>query len=544
MTLLATVVVLVSVAGATQCTFVSTSPQVSPGDLTPGGGSGKADRSQGTAGGPGIEAYRGAGWVARENAKPGTTDWQVSADPKTWDRIRGYADHVSVNWGEPFGLYVSTSDPTWHAEVYRVGWYGGNGARLVWTSPDQQGVSQAPSVMARKTSMVTAPWAESLAVSPDGSWPPGQYLIKLVSSAGGASFVPIVLRDDASTAALLVQSSVTTWQAYNNWGGRSLYSGTGRVKARAQVVSFDRPYGGNGSGEFFGREFELINFLERSGYDVTYWTDVDLDEQPALALQHKAVLSGAHDEYYSPAMRTGLETARDHGVNLAFFGANASFRKIRLDASALGQDRQEVNYRVASDDPMNATHPDQVTVSWRQAPSNKPESSLVGDYYECNPVQADMIVADPTAWMFAGSGFKKGDRIPKAVGNEYDRVTPEAPTPPGIEVLMHSPVTCRSRRSFSDSTWYTTASGAGVWASGTFRWVTLLQFPCQPGTGAGYLAAKVLSATDPSCKLQKVTANLLDAFSRGPAGAAHPAHSNLAALGIHRGYVNVLNGVD
>ena len=106
------------------------------------------------------------------------------------------------------------------------------------------------------------------------------YLIRLTSSDGGATFVPITIRDDGSQAPLLVQSSVTTWQAYNGWGGANHYTGAGgESSTRARVISFDRPYGGNGSGEFFGREFEFVYFVERLGLDVTYWTDIDLHER-------------------------------------------------------------------------------------------------------------------------------------------------------------------------------------------------------------------------------------------------------------------------
>jgi hypothetical protein len=323
-----------------------------------------------------------------------------------------------------------------------------------------------------------------------------------------------------------VQSSVTTWQAYNGWGGSNLYTGAGgSASSRAEIVSFDRPYGGNGSGEFFGREFEFVYFVERLGFDVSYWTDIDLHERPDLALQHKAVISLGHDEYYSTAMRDGLERARDNGVNIAFLGANAIFRKIRLEDSPLGSSRHQVNYRVASADPDNGKVPDQVTVSWRDAPSNRPESSLIGQMYECNPVKADMVIADAGAWMFDGSGLKNGDKLPNAVGNEYDRVTPEEPTPDDIQVLAHSPVNCHGKSSFADATYYTAASGAGVFATGTFWWIPPLKTDCPGGPS---------SSTD--CQIQKVVENVLRDFATGPAGERHPSVNNLAQFGIKPGY--------
>ena len=402
----------------------------------------------------------------------------------------------------------------------------------MWSSDEQPGVVQAKATFDTATGMAEARWLPSLDVRPDADWPPGMYLIRLTSSDGGATFVPITIRDDASQAPLLVQSSVTTWQAYNGWGGANHYTGgvPPDPAKRGRVISFDRPYGGNGSGEFFGREFEFVYLVERLGLDVTYWTDIDLHERNELALRHQAVISLGHDEYYSTSMRAGLEQARDSGVNIAFFGANAIYRKIRLEDSPLGSSRRQVNYRVASEDPVNRKVPGEVTVSWRDSPSNEPESSLIGQMYECNPVKADMVIGDADAWMFAGSALKNGDRLPDAIGNEYDRVMPEAPTPDNIQVLAHSPVTCRGQKSYADATYYTHASGAGVFAIGTFWWIVPLKTECPDG-----VETRDGTRRESDCQIQRVVENILREFSIGPAGLRHPSQNNLAKFGITRG---------
>lgn len=472
-----------------------------------------------------VTAYRQPDWIARENQRPGTTDWVIPDDPAMWDRIRGYASATSVDLGEPFSLHVTTAAPTWTADAYRIGYYQGHGGRLVWSSGEQPGVVQANPTVDPETNMAEARWEPNLVVPTDAEWPPGMYLIRLTSSDGGATFVPLVVRDDESTADILVQSSVTTWQAYNAWGGANHYTGhLGLSSTRARVVSFDRPYGGNGSGEFFGREFEFAYFAERLGLDVTYWTDVDLHERGNLATRHRAVISLGHDEYYSTTMRDNLEQARDRGVNLAFLGANAIYRKIRFEPSPLGPNRRQVNYRIASEDPLDGEQPSQVTVSWRDAPSSEPESALIGQMYECNPVKADMVIADASAWLFEGTGLEKGDELPDAVGNEYDRVMPDQPTPENIQVLTHSPVTCKGKRSFANSTYYTAPSGAGVFAAGTFWWIPPLKAECPNGP-----------ETSSDCQIQKIVENILREFSLGPSGRRHPSVNNLAALGIKAG---------
>lgn len=533
------IMVVCDVVVASLLLFSSTGPDSSatagptapPQATTPDGGldgqraaNGSAAAEGGSAAGdqPG-DPYRGADWIRRENERPGTRDWQIPQDPKTWDAIRGFADVTSVNRGGRFGIYVNSVD-RWHVEAYRTGYYGGTGGRLVWTSDEQEPLLQPPATTDPKTLMREAPWTRSLEIEADGEWPPGMYLLKLVAPKG-ATYIPLVVRDDDSTADLLVQSSVTTWQAYNSWGGATLYAGPGNDgSTRSKVVSFDRPYDGTGSGEFFGREWQFVYFAERLGLDLTYWTDIDLHTQPERVRQHRGFVSLGHDEYYSPAMRTGLEQARDAGVNLAFFGANAIFRKIRLEPSPLGEARREVNYRDAASDPLYGKDNSQVTVSWRAAPSNEPESTLIGNYYECNPVKADMVISDADAWVFAGTGLRNGDKLPNQVGNEYDRVTPEVPTPQNIQVLAHSPVTCKGKKSYADVTYYTADSGAGVFGAGTFWWIPTLD-------DESCIAAP---NSTPRCQTQTIVENVLRAFAAGPAGHTHPSVNNLAKLGIRQ----------
>lgn len=471
----------------------------------------------------GYARYRSAGWIAEENLRPGTRDWQIPDDRKMWSKISGYADATSINLGESTDLHVSTAAPTWVVSAYRIGYYGGMGGRLVWRSDSQTGVVQPRHSFDTKTRTATAGWPTSLTLAPDSTWPPGQYLLRLESSDGGATFVPLVIRDDESHSDLLMQSAVTTWQAYNGWGGASIYIGDA---GRADVVSFDRPYTGNGSGEFLGREYEFIFFVERLGLDVSYWTNIDLDERGHLATNHNAIIIPGHDEYYTVRMRENLEKARDAGVNIGFFGANNVYRRIRLEPANGVPARRLVNYRDAKRDPLASSDPKQVTTSFREPPAANPESSLTGSYYECNPVSADWVVADSSAWMFEGSGIRNGDRMPKMVGNEYDRVTAGVPTPSNIQVIARSPVNCRGRNSYADSTWYSTPSGAGVFSAGTFGWSPLLDdITCGDRT---------TSSSTMRCRILHVTGNILRAFAAGPAGAAHPSVSNTALVGVPR----------
>jgi hypothetical protein len=454
-----------------------------------------------------------AAWVKAENAKPGTTDWRLAAGHSK--DIEGFADMVSAQLGDAVGLYVSTKADSFHVDAYRMGYYGGLGGRLVWRSPRLTGRVQPKPAMEPKTRMVETEWRPSISVRITKDFPPGDYLFKLVGNDGEEQYIPLTVRDDTSTAAYVVQNSVTTWQAYNMWGGADLYAGPGKGRSatfagRSRVASFDRPYLiGEGSGDFLGNEFPLVSLVEQQGLDVTYWTDVDLHARPDLLARHKALVSLGHDEYWSASMREGAESARDHGVNLAFLGANAAFRQIRLEDSPLGPYRREVNYKVAGEDPLRKEDPKLTTTDWRNPPVSRPENAMVGPLYECNPVKADLVVYNAEPWVFAGTDLAKGSSLPDVVGSEYDRYTPGPSSPKTLEILGHSALKCRGKPSFSDMTYYSASSGAGVFASGTNLWVPKL----------GLVSA-----------LDQITTNVLAAFGTGPAGRAHPSKPNTATL--------------
>ncbi|CAN5293994.1 hypothetical protein BH18ACT4_BH18ACT4_13250 [soil metagenome] len=491
------------------------------GDDSDGARSVRADDDRGDGGGgsDGDGAVAGdINAIAAENALPGGPDWGLNGDV---ERIEGYADRTSVARDEPFRLFVSTTGTTFTVQAFRMGWYDGIGSRLVWSSEPVGGAEQAPPRRDPDTNMVDAPWDPSLTVTPDESWAPGMYLLRLNSDDGGANFVPMTVRDDCSDADILFVSAVTTWQAYNAWGGADLDEGPAPLR-RATVVSFDRPDEGDGTGHFLGGEYELVQQLESQGLDVAYVTNIDVHARPELTQNHRVVISLAHDEYYSPEMRQSLEAARDAGVNLLFLGANAVFRRIRLEESSLGPHRLEVNFRRAELDPLDGVDPAQVTTNWRASPDPRPESALIGNYYECNPVEADMVIVRADAWMFDGTGLTDGALLPGLVGNEYDRVTPEAPTPANIEVLAHSPVTCGDLESHADVTYYTADSGAGVFATGTLWWERQL----------GPLCPTDETPTRPECQVRLITQNIVDVVAAGPGGETHPSQPNLEDLGI------------
>ena len=478
------------------------------------------------------DPYASPGWLAAENALPGTDAWRITkevpgAQPITAvGAIEGYADTTSAQPGDVVTLFVATDAPTWHVEAYRMGWYGGTQGRLIWTSEETPSTWQLEFSTDDTTRMSRALWSPSLTFTIDNDWPTGSYLLKLVSSTAEAHYVPLTVRRDSTSASLVVVSAVTTWQAYNPWGGCTLYQCfVGNPRSQATVVSFDRPYAASynwGSADFLTHELPLISLIEELGIDTAYVTNIDLHSSaldgdgtlnPVLS-NRTALLTTGHDEYYSTPMRASLERARDAGVNLAFFGANAVYRHIRLEPNSESMPyRHVVNYRTADSDPMTAQDPLQSTVQWRNAPLNQPESALIGVQYFAAGVTASMKLVNTDNWVFNSVELLTGRSLNKLVTIEADGLGPTGVEPENLEVLASSPVIYKNSRYNHAMTYYSADSGAGVFATGTIGWINALDV-------TAWGDEKV------STVVRGVTTNVLQAFASGPAGIAHPSVGN------------------
>jgi hypothetical protein len=464
-------------------------------------------------------AVSAAGTSVSRSWSEGVADWAI-AQLGPEHAVEGFADRVSVVPGEPVRLFVSTTAAHYTVTGFRMGNYPPTNAQQVWRSEPQAGRHQPEAVLEPGRRMVVAPWQPSLSVDTAG-WRPGDYLFRLDADNGAQRFVPLTVASPDNTGRIVIVNAVTTWQAYNRWGGQSLYSSrSGKFADRSRAVSFDRPYQARqmaGAGDFLIFELPFVRFAEQSGLPLGYATDVDLHANPHLLDGARAMITLGHDEYWSAAMRAHTTHARDRGVNLAFLGGNEIYRHIRFEPSALGPNRVEVDYKSFAEDPASRTDPMEATTQWRSPPFPRPESALLGNFYQCNPARADMIAADSSSWLTAGV-VSVGQRLPGLVGNEYERVDLREPTPRPIQVLFHSPLTCRGHRDFADVTYYTTTSGAAVFSAGTQYWICALEPSC---TGRYHPAVRI------------ITSRLLAAYAAGPAGRDHPATDNLNQLGIH-----------
>jgi len=455
-----------------------------------------------------------------ENSRPGYPRWEIRHLGAA-DAIMGYAGAASVLTGQSFPLFVSTTASGFRIRAFRMGWYHGDGARQVWKSGPLRGHRQNAPGLTASTNTVQTAWDPVVEV-PTDDWPPGAYLLRLDADSGAQRYAPVTVRSASTAGKVVLKSCVSTWQAYNTWGGYDLYKGPGQSYGnRSLAVSLDRPYDLNGADMFLTYERNLVKLAESLGLPLAYATGMDIAANPNLLNGASAFISGGHDEYWTPAERANVTAARDAGVNLAFLGANAMFRRIRLDADG----RLVICYKTSyTQDPEFGKDNTLVTSDWREPPVPDPESSLIGTIYEGYPANAAYQVAAPDSWLFAGTGVPEGARFANLVGVEYDRVNPAYPVPRPIQVLSHSPLVCQGNRSFGDSAYYTHSGGAGVFNSGTMRWVEAIY-----GDRPHGISART------SAFVKQVTTNLFRGFADGPAASRYPARDNLDAIHEYAG---------
>src|SRR5213594_1553202 len=459
--------------------------------------------------------------IVLENQQPGSSGWFWSkAGDDATGQIKGYASATSVNQGESITFYVTVNPAqTYTIDFYRIGWYGGMGGRLRLHVDSLGGVQQPPCDTDPTTGLIACNWAPSYTLTVPGDWTSGIYAALLTNAQGYQNYVMFVVRD-GRPAPFLYQQSIATGQAYNNYPndgrtGKSLYffnsygANTVSKNTSAVKVSFDRPYADSGSADFFNWEVNLVRWLERSGYDVTYSTDIDTHANGGELQNHKAFFSVGHDEYWSKEMFDAAEAARGTGVNLAFFGGNAVYTQVRFEPSAAGvANRVMVCYR---NQPWNPTDPVQgptTTTEFRSPPVNRPEQTLIGIMSAAQLPMTNYVVINSSHWVYAGTGFQDGDVVPGIVGYEADSYWPNFPPPNSANqtLLSRSPFTYPSNglTIHLNSSIYQAPSGAWVFAAGTMSWSWALDDV--PGPFSHFRV---------DSRIQRATANVLNAFLTG-----------------------------
>ena len=447
--------------------------------------------------------------VLEENLRPGSTAWGAGLSVGADSDISGFGLPFSLQAEETLHVFVSAKTAV-SVSIYRLGWYGGTGARLVAKHAFRP-VRQQPPCSPAIPGPFACDWFETDRFVVDARWMPGVYLARVADSVQRARAFPFVVRS-SRPAAFVVVLPFATYEAYNAWGGTSLYRGPGSTRAesyanRAVKVSFARPFTQMVvSGAFLGVDYLLVRWLEQNAYDVSYVSDYDFHNGVGPPVPPVAWLFAGHSEYWTWPMWLRANEARAQGVNLGFLGGNdvywvARFETVRtsgLEAPVV------VCYRDATHDPQGGI-PGLATVLFRSPPNNSPENALVGvmsghdKLIQGSPI--DLTVANGSDPLFAGTGLKTGDHIPQVAGWEADRIVDNGATPPGVRVLFQSQYVALGDTGSGEllqSTIYAwPGSGALVYASG------------EPGFAWG-LATYSQHVASPA--LQRFLQNVLEAF--------------------------------
>jgi hypothetical protein len=355
------------------------------------------------------------------SGNPGT-EWDLSgtgqnSGPGVKNFIEGYATDISVNSGQTINFKINTDSKNYRGDIYRLGYYGGLGARKVATFQKSVASLQPAPVTDPVLGLadagnwtMTASWAvPSSAVS-------GVYIVHLVRQDGiaGENHIPFIVRNDGIKRDIVFQTSDTTWHAYNGWGGYSLYGGgaTWDSEGRAAKVSYNRPIATrDGVGTYagpqdflFGEEYPAIRWLEANGYDVCYIAGVDTDRSGSELLNHKLFLSLGHDEYWGTNQRANVQAARSAGVHLAFWSGNEVYWKTRWESSTAVTDGSPTAYRTlvcyketrenAEVDPKDPTFWGGTWRDPRFSPPDdggRPENALTGTIFQVDSWRSDIL---------------------------------------------------------------------------------------------------------------------------------------------------------
>lgn len=450
------------------------------------------------------------------NGGQGTRDWFIKTSQRAPAALlEAYSPQSSALPGDKVAIHVSTSANEWTVEAFRIGDYDGlGGVRIAQLGPFP-GTKQGGPKQVGSTRTMVAGWSESASIDTTG-WPPGFYLLHAVANKKRTE-IPLVVRSASADGAVAVICSAATWQAYNLWGGRSLYGNTAlNLAERSYAVSFDRPYNERGRGLLYSFEIPVARVAEESGVPLAWMTNIDVTLNPNILDGAKGAASTGHDEYWSIPYHDALVKLRDAGGNLAFFGANTCYWRVRIPDSGSQAGQLVTCYKSAALDPVKNSP--QTTVRWRDQPYPRPENTITGQLYDAYPASGALKIRDPDFFLFEGTGVTEGSTFPGLIGPETDRYYDLPTTPRPLQIPALSEFKSHGKTTWSTVTYYTTSSGAGVFTTGTMGWVRSL-----PRT------SKIKGIPDETTAFAKqVTINVFKQMAQGPLGDAHPATNDSA----------------
>lgn len=459
--------------------------------------------------------------LAAENRKPGSKDWQLTyAWPNAKGGLRsklieGYCRRQSVEAGETLEICVSTNPArSFTLDIFRMGYYGGSGARHMQTLGAKEGKPQTdPEIGPRR--LRECRWEPAFTLKIPADWPSGVYLGRLqtvpqANEHPWQNYVVFVVRDRRK-ADVIFQVSDNTWEAYNKWPDDwSLYTDPRHSWASGVAVSFDRPYGkypqvveaplSLGSGEFLLWEFPLAYWLEQNGYDVTYTSNSDMLTVDAFT-RGRVFLSVGHDEYWDLRQYNSALESVQRGVTHLYLSGNSIMGVTPFQPSSDGRDKRIIS-RDGVYGGVYGRFPEFFKTDF---PSHGPKANLLMGAHSVHPPNGggDWICTKPEHWMFEGTGMQKGERIPGLVGWEFHG---DPAAIPGLEIVAQG-TALSSGVAPSDwtATIYPGPRGNFVFNAATIYWAQGLSSP--PGHVLPFSHWARPHGPDP--RVQRITSNLL-----------------------------------
>lgn len=502
--------------------------------------------------------------IACENSKPGTppSEWQINGIGS--ESIQGYATAVSVNVGETENFKIKTPSTGYHINILRLGYYGGDGARTIESGikPSASLPQTQPECMHQETTGLIdcGNWSVSASWKVPATAVSGLYIAQLVRDDGSAkgqeSQIFFVVRNDESHAPVVFKTADATWQAYNEYGGNSLYAcskwcpkGEPEGYKAAFSVSYNRPFDGtlprdDGKSDPFYAEYQMIRWMEKNGYDMSYVAQPDVAANPGLLQNHKLLVASGHDEYWSGPERTGVEAAREAGLNLAFFTGNEVFWKTRWQASI---DAGKTPYRTLTtykethfNEPVDPEEPNVSTPTWAdprfgtKGGAGKPPNSLTGQYFLVNSGTADIKVPGTFSKLRFWRNTKAAELGPTetltlspgtgTLGYEWDvdadngfrppgRIPLSSTTVNGLETFVDYGTKVEEKTIATHSlSLYRAPSGALVFGAGTVQW----SWGLDP-TNAWHGGSTNPAENPPDRNMEQATVNLFADMGAQPA---------------------------
>lgn len=464
--------------------------------------------------------------IRAENALPGALDWQLTrvrlnrTQGVRAPAVEGYCSRQSVHAGDALDFHVSATPASRvQLEIFRTGYYGGRGARLMSTLGPFR-VAPQPVPAPGPKGVIECKWPRMTSLRIPREWPSGVYLGRLTTLPERAgepywqNYVVFIVRD-TRRADILLQCSDNTWQAYNKWpDNHSLYTDARGAQAPDLAVSFDRPYGrypqlyenpqSIGSGEWLCFEFPLAYWLEQHGYDVTYCSNSDCLDAAQIT-RCKTFLSVGHDEYWDLQQYQAVERAIAEGVNVLWLCGNSVFCVSPFSASSDGRANRVIeragHFGGLTDEEVERARR-VFSADYRRAGPD--ESAIIGARTVI-PFNGggDWTCTRPEHWIFEGTGMKHGDTIPGLVGWEHHGAPAKIA---GLEVVAEGTVWAGGVTPSSyAATIYPGPKGNFVFNAATIFWAQGLSSP--PGHMLPWSHASRPHGPDP--RVQRITQNLL-----------------------------------